>query len=119
MNCLGFPRDHRLPDRPDFVRCYHNGRRFFSRNFVLFVARRPDAVLPWRLGLAVTKKTGSSVRRNRVRRLLRECIRIQGLGLRSGVDLVLTPRRGFDPRGFTLDRVRAEILPLLRGAQLL
>lgn len=116
---LSFSREHRLGQRPDFVRCYTGGRRFFSRCFVLFAAERPDSALPWRLGLAVTRKTGSAVRRNRLRRLLRECVRLLQPGVRSGVDFVLVPRRGLDPRKLTLDGVRAEVLPLLRGARLL
>ncbi|MDR2077153.1 MAG: ribonuclease P protein component [Desulfovibrio sp.] len=119
MSRLAFSREHRLARRPDFVHCYTGGRRFFSRHFVLFAAARPDAALPWRLGLAVTKKTGSAVWRNRVRRLLRECVRLLRPGVSSGFDLVLVPRRGLDPRKLTLERVRAEVLPLLQGARVL
>ncbi|MDR1360302.1 MAG: ribonuclease P protein component [Deltaproteobacteria bacterium] len=116
---MSFSPEHRLTRRPDFVHCYSRGRRFFSRNFVLFAVRRPDAVLPWRLGLAVTRKTGSAVRRNRVRRLIRECVRLLRPEVRSGFDLVVVPRRGLDPRGLTLEAVRAEVLPLLQGARLI
>jgi ribonuclease P protein component len=119
INRLGFSPEHRLRRRPDFVHCYTGGRRFFSRNFVLFVIARPDAALPWRLGLAVTRKTGSAVWRNRVRRLLRECIRLLRPGVRSGFDVVVVPRRGLDPRRLTLEGVRAEIFPLLQGARVL
>ena len=102
--------------RPDFVRCYNNNRRFFSRNFVLFIVTRPDAALPWRLGTAVTKKTGSAVWRNRVRRLIKECFRLAQHSVRPGYDFVIVPKKGLDPRALSLAAVSAELVPLLRGA---
>jgi len=109
---LRFGREHRLTDRPDFLHCYAAGRRFFSACFVLFAARREDRRLPWRLGLAVSKKTGCAVWRNRVRRLLRECFRLAGAP--GGYDYVVTPKRGIDPRALDLSRVRTDMLPLLK-----
>jgi ribonuclease P protein component len=110
---LSFRREHRLTDRPDFLRCYDGGRRFFSSCFVLFAARRENGCLPWRLGLAVTRKTGSAVRRNRVRRLIRECFRLADTQVPGGYDYVVVPKRGIDPRVLDLGRVRADLLPLL------
>ena len=102
--------------RPDYVRCYNSDRRFFSRNFVLFVAKRTDAALPWRLGTAVTKKTGSAVWRNRVRRLIKESFRLAQHAVRPGYDFVVVPKRGLNPRTLSLADVSAELLFLLRGA---
>jgi len=110
---LRFRREHRLTDRPDFLHCYDAGRRFFSSCFVLFAARRENACLPWRLGLAVTRKTGSAVRRNRVRRLIRECFRLADTQVPGGYDYVVVPKRGIDPRVLDLGRVSADLLPLL------
>ena len=112
---FGFVREHRLTDRPDFVRCYDEGRRYFSSIFVLFARRRDGRQDPWRLGMAVTKKTGSAVWRNRVRRLVRECFRLEQEHVPAGYDYVVVPKRGLDPRGLTLDAVRLELVPLLRA----
>jgi ribonuclease P protein component len=111
---LTFAREHRLTERKDFTLCYDAGRRLFSPSFVLFVRQREDVALPWRLGLAVTrKKSGSAVWRNRTRRLVRECFRLDQEGIPPGRDYVVTVRRGFDPRVPALGDVRAELLPLL------
>ena len=111
--CLKFRREHRLTDRRDFLRCYDVGRRFFSSCFVLFAARRGDGHSPWRLGLAVSKKIGCATRRNRVRRLIRECFRLAGARVPGGYDYVVAPKRGIDPRALGIGRVRADLLPLL------
>ena len=110
---MKFGREHRLTDRPNFLHCYTAGRRFYSSSFVLFAAQREDRRLPWRLGLAVSKKTGCAVWRNRVRRLIRECFRLAGARAPDGYDYVVTPKRGIDPRALDLERVRADLLPPL------
>jgi len=69
---LAYPPSYRLKRRPQFCSCYDRGRRFFSKSFTLFVLEREDAGLSWRLGLTVSRKIGKSVRRNRVKRLVRE-----------------------------------------------
>jgi len=110
---LRFSRERRLTDRPDFLHCYDAGRRFFSSCFVLFAAQREDRLLPWRLGLAVSKKTGCAVWRNRVRRLIRECFRLAAAQVPDGYDYVVTQKRGIDPRVLDFSRVSADVLPLL------
>lgn len=112
---MTFPRGHRLTKRPEFVRCYNAGRRFFSRNFVFFAARRDCQSAPWRIGTAVGKKTGNAVWRNRVRRLIKESIRLGQHSISPGFDIVIVPKRRLDPRSLTLAQVSAELLPLLRG----
>lgn len=112
---MRFCREHRLTDRPDFLHCYDAGRRFFSPGFVLFAAPRGEVGLPWRLGLAVTKKTGCAVWRNRVRRLVRECFRLEQARVPGGYDYVVVPKRGLVPRSLSLARVRDDLLPLLQS----
>lgn len=95
------------------MRCYDTGRRYYSRNFVLFFLSRGESPLEWRLGLAVTRKTGSAVIRNRVKRVLREFFRLHQALLPSMADLVVVPKRHMDPRRLTLSGLEAEFLPLL------
>jgi len=112
---LSFPRAHRLLRRSDFLNCYDTGRRFFSRQFVVFVAY-DDCAQPgqWRLGLAVTRKSGNAVWRNRVKRVVREFFRLHQRSIPQGLDIVVVPKRSLDPRKLTLASLTQEFLPLMR-----
>ena len=82
---------------------------------MLFALRKDDSALSWRLGMAVTRKTGSAVWRNRVRRLIREAFRMAQNSVPPGYDYVVVPKRCLMPRSATLATVTAELLPLLRA----
>ena len=67
----------------------------------------------WRVGFAVSKKTGAAVVRNRVKRVLREFFRLHQFQMPAAVDLVVVPRRTLNVGGLTLASVASEFLPLL------
>jgi len=111
---LSFPRECRLVRRADFLTCYDSGQRHFSRNFVVFVVYVRARAGSWRLGLAVTRKSGNAVWRNRIKRVVREFFRLRRHELPQGLDLVVVPKRTLDPRKLTLAGLTREFLPLLR-----
>ncbi|SKA63496.1 ribonuclease P protein component [Desulfobaculum bizertense DSM 18034] len=116
ISSLTFPRQHRLLRRPDFLACYERGRRYHSRNFILFALPNgnPDGV--WRAGFAVSKKVGCAVRRNRTKRLLREFFRLHQDVINANVDFVVVPKRHVNPLQLTFQTVRDELLPQLTRA---
>jgi ribonuclease P protein component len=82
----------RLRQRADFLAAAR-GAKAPSSGFVL-QARRRDPEGPVRIGFTVSRKVGSAVERNRVRRRLREVVRLAaGHGTRPGHDYVLIGRR--------------------------
>lgn len=64
----------RLKKRSDFLRVSKHARKFVAPGFVLLAAPGTDSG-DVRLGFTVTRKMGNAVRRNRIRRRLREASR--------------------------------------------
>jgi ribonuclease P protein component len=111
MPIEGKPHPHafrlrRLRRHGEFVRAQRAGRRVGTAHFTLLVAAQPPPPRPSRLGLVVARSVGSAVRRNRVKRLCRECFRTLPALLPVGVDLVVIARPG--AHELALSQVRAE-----------
>lgn len=71
-----------------------SGRRVGTPHFTMLVAAQPPPPRPARLGIVVARRVGTAVRRNRVKRLCRECFRAWPQLLPDGVDLVVIAREG-------------------------
>lgn len=83
----------RLRRRTDF-RAAATGVRASGSSFVLQARRREEEGGPVRVGFTVSRQVGNAVERNRVRRRLREIVRLAASGdLRGGYDYVLIGRR--------------------------
>ncbi len=82
----------RLRRRTDF-RAAAAGQRASVGAFVVQARRRAEAG-PVRIGFTVSRQVGNAVERNRVRRRLREMVRLSaGGGMHDGHDYVLIGRR--------------------------
>jgi ribonuclease P protein component len=82
----------RLRHRADFLAAA-TGAKAPATAFVLQAISRRDSG-PVRIGFTVSKKVGTAVERNRVRRRLREIVRRAApVGMQSGHDYVLIGRR--------------------------
>ncbi len=80
----------KLKKRSEFQRAYQNGRKYWNRNFVIYVLKTDFNAL--RFGITVSKKTGKSVQRNRVKRLIRESFRQLRPKMKIGYDVVVVGR---------------------------
>jgi len=93
---VGEPRERqsrrcgRLRSKADFNRVRSEGRSWSSQLFVLQAA--PNRLGTIRVGIVASKRLGKAVRRNRVRRLVREAMRALCGRLSSGWDLVIIAR---------------------------
>lgn len=66
------------------------------------------------MGMAVTRKTGPAVTRNRIKRVIREFFRLNQHEICGGLDIAVVPKRSLDPGRVNLKSVSQELLPLLR-----
>jgi len=87
----------RLTKRREFLAAA-TGARASSRGFSVQAKARGEALArgegPARFGFTVTRKTGNAVERNRIRRRLREIVRLAAdMDARPGFDYVLIGRR--------------------------
>ncbi len=88
-------RRYRLSRSRDFDAVYRHGRSVATRYLVLYwFDREEDAEGPPRLGIAVPKKLGGAVTRNKVKRRLKEAWRQIVSDVPSGHDYVLVVRPG-------------------------
>lgn len=112
-------RAHRLSRSRDFDAVYRHGRSTSTRYLVLYWFAREDAEGEPRLGIAVPKKLGGAVVRNKMKRRLREAWRTLLDAVPAGNDYVLVVRPGLpeavDARG--LDWLGERIRETLGKAQ--
>ncbi len=100
-----FPRTVRLLRHADFERVYKQGRRHFSASFTVFYWPRPETetlaagtgpgsgpTRGLRIGFTVGRTLGGAVQRNRMKRCLREAVRMSPRP-RVAADIVINPKK--------------------------
>src|ERR1700685_584700 len=114
-----FPRAARLLRHADFERVYKQGRRHFSASMTVFYWPRPEASVEMqaaraklalsspngvpashglttgglRVGFTVGRALGGAVQRNRMKRRLREAVRMTPLPAGVAADVVINPKK--------------------------
>ena len=90
---FGFPKSARILKASDFRKAYNEGVRFSSPYFAAFCLRVPGEHLGPRVGFTTPRVFGKAVTRNRVKRRLREALRLRLAELGAQWDIVINPRR--------------------------
>ncbi len=86
----GYQKKHRIRKRPEFLQLASDGKRVFCPHFIGVYAPREYSNA--RLGVTVTKKIGSAVTRNRIKRVCREFFRTHRDQLPAAYDINIIAR---------------------------
>ncbi|MCX7016658.1 MAG: ribonuclease P protein component [Candidatus Sumerlaeota bacterium] len=111
---MGLKSENRLRRRADFLKAYEEGRAVRGRLFSLFIRERGDGATP-RVGLTVTKRLGTAVVRNRLRRRLRERMRHALGAIPPGLDVVINAKP--DAVDCPSDELARQLIASLRKGQ--
>ncbi len=79
-----------LKKNSDFAKVYRQGRSRADRNLVLYTME--NSLPESRIGISVSKKTGNSVVRHRIKRRLKEIYRLNEPSFGIGKDFVVIAR---------------------------
>ena len=103
-----FPKSAKLLKHSDFQHVYKNGKRHFSGLLTAFYLPRTSAETAGpRVGLTVGRGLGGAVQRNRIKRRMREAVRLHLAGLAASVDVVFNPKKSALTAEFS--QVEAEV----------
>ncbi|MDQ0091904.1 ribonuclease P protein component [Paenibacillus anaericanus] len=106
----------RLRNRADFGRVYRAGKSFANRQLVVYWSNKHD-IERFRLGVSASKKIGNAVVRNRIRRKLKEIVRLHEAEIRDHVDIILIVRNGAVEMEY--QELEKSVLHVLRKSSLL
>jgi ribonuclease P protein component len=94
---FGFPKASRILRSSDFRKVYDEGFRFTCQHFVAFCVADVDTNVAQqdgpKFGFTVSRAMGNAVVRNRMRRRMREAVRLRPAGLDAKWRIVFNPRK--------------------------
>ena len=112
---LRYPRSVRIRSRGDYLRIQGIGRKVRGRYLILLTTKND---LPYtRFGITVSRRNGNAVRRNSVKRKIREAQRLNRGHIYPGNDIVVIARQGAS--GASFQQLEGEFLRLVKQAGLM
>ena len=91
-----YPKSERLTKRAEYLDVYDKGERLMNSAFICFIVHTGSNR---KFGLAVSRKVGGAVQRNRVKRFIREMYRTNRKAMKNQNNIVIIAR----PKAATLD----------------
>jgi len=105
-----YPRGARLVRKADFDAVYRNGKRRSSSHFTVFL--KANELPESRFGFSIKRALGGAVVRNRMRRRIREVIRLHREEISAGWDFVIHPKP--DVENLPLAVLKNDLVRLLK-----
>ena len=85
-----FPRTARLTSKAEYIHVFAKGEKYVGDAFICYITRTEEQGS--QLGMAVSRKVGGAVVRNRIKRYIREFYRHHRSGLRNDAQVVVIAR---------------------------
>ena len=88
----------KLARKADFDAVYRNGKRRSSSHFTVFL--KANDLPQSRFGFSIKRALGGAVARNRIRRRIREVVRLHREEISAGWDFVIHPKANVESAAF-------------------
>ncbi len=105
-----YPRDARIVRKADFDAVYRNGKRRSSSHFTVFL--KANDLPQSRFGFSIKRALGGAVVRNRIRRRVREVVRLHRREISAGWDFVIHPKANVENAAFAA--LESDLVRLLK-----
>ena len=93
MGAFRLKKEERITRRTEFLKIFKHGIRYNTENFLIIIFSDNNKPIR-RLGITVSKKVGGAVKRNRVKRLLKEFFRLHKDHLPESSDILFIAKPG-------------------------
>jgi ribonuclease P protein component len=93
MGAFRLKKKERITRRSEFIKISKHGIRYNTQNFLIIIFSGNNKTIR-RFGITVSKKVGGAVKRNRVKRLLREFFRLHKEQLPESIDILFIAKPG-------------------------
>lgn len=103
------PKKYRLKKKGDFQKIFEHGKSFAGPYFVLYLKKKEEQ-RPSRIGFAVSKKMGTAVLRNKLKRKLREAIRPLIPRVKENYDIIVVARSRLKKISFQETRMQLMLI---------
>ena len=103
------PKYERLLKRKDFVNLNRAERRYLTEHFTVIF--KENGLNISRLGITVSKRVGKAVKRNRIKRLLREFFRLNKKIFPKGFDVIFIANKGAE--GLVYWKIKEELSEII------
>jgi len=113
INTFSLGKDERLHTPPEFKRALRNGESQSTKHFKIFIV--PNRTHTQRVGITASRKIGGAVKRNRIKRILREFFRLHKACLPASSDVLFIAKPGADRLDYSGLSKELEVLLSSKG----
>ena len=106
-----------IKDSSDFQKVMKTGKWYTSECLTIYLLE--NSINMNRVGVAVGKKAGKSVVRNRIKRLIRESYRLNANTIKQGFDIIIVWRSSTDSSKILFDNIQKSLFKCLNKAELM